>query len=396
MLVSALPWLAGAAEAQPEIGPLVRGNTAFAMDLYQRLAGTEGNVFFSPHSISTALAMTYAGARGNTAAEMAATLRLPPGQQAVHPAFGALQEALGQAQRDGIRLVAANSLWPQRGYPFREDYLALLRRHYGVSVTPVDYQAAREEARATINGWVEEHTESRIRDLLAPSDLSALTRMVLVNAVYFKGSWQHAFPLGDTTDAPFHLAGGRTVQTPMMTQKLSCGYASLPMLEALELPYADGGMSMVVLLPGKEEGIAALEKALSPETLAGWLGALRNQEVQVALPRFKTTCRFRLNDVLMAMGMRDAFREADANFEGMDGRANWLYIGAAVHKAFVEVNEEGTEAAAATGVVMVARGLPARTPVFRADRPFLFLIRETRSGAILFAGRLADPTQSGE
>jgi serpin B len=384
-----------ARDGGPDADALVRGNTDFACGLYRRLAATDGNLFFSPYSLSAALAMTYGGARGNTEKEMATTLRLPPGQADVHAGFGALGERLRQAEQDGIRLRVANSLWPQQGHPFLADYLALVQQNYGASITALDYAGAGEASRATINAWVVDRTEGKIQNLIGPGVLTALTRLVLVNAIYFKGNWQSQFPAAATKDAPFHVADGKSVPTPMMSRKLGCKYASLPALDVLELPYAGDRVSMVVLLPKAIDGIGAMEASLSAEGLPQWLAALRKQDVQVFLPRFKLACGFSLKDTLAAMGMVEAFDERKANFAGMDGRPDGLSIGAVVHKAFVDVNEEGTEAAAATGVVMVTRAMPAPPPVFRADHPFVFLIRDSVTGSILFAGRLVDPTAAG-
>ncbi|MBN1670592.1 MAG: serpin family protein [Kiritimatiellae bacterium] len=378
----------GQAEAE-----LVAGNTAFALELYRAVKSREGNLFFSPYSISTALAMTCAGARQQTAEQMARTLRLPGDPTAAHAGFATIQAGLNAIQAKGhVQLNVANSLWPHKQYPFLDDYLDLLRQYYGVSVTAVDYVAAREAARRQINGWVEEQTRQKIKDLIQPGVLQALTRLVLVNAIYFKGNWSRQFDEAQTQDAPFHTAPDRAVQAPLMTQTAEFGYAEHDRLQVLELAYEGDDLAMVILLPTAAAGLAAVEAALTPETLAAWTSALRRRKVQVYLPRFKTTAEFRLDDTLVNMGMPDAFNPRAADFSGMDGRPNWLYIGAVIHKAFVEVNEEGTEAAAATAVVMVARAaMPRPTPVFRADRPFLFLIRERTTGSFLFLGRIVNP-----
>lgn len=398
LLPLALYCYSPATGGQSDVDSLVRDNSAFAFDLYHKLAETGGNVFFSPYSISTALAMAWAGARGNTEKEMAATLRFTLSQAALHPAFGKLEARLQKAQPAGaIRLSIANSLWPQKDYPFRDDYLSLIRKHYGVAITAVDFRQAREETRKLINGWVADKTQERIKDLVPPGILDDLTRLVLVNAVYFKGKWQSRFKQSDTKAAAFRITAGKTVQAPMMTQKTDCRYASHPAFDVLELPYAGNGIAMIILLPREVEGVQRLAGELTVENVNRWIGTLAGQEVLVFLPRFKMTSMFRLDKTLASMGMADAFRNTKANFAGMDGRPDWLYIGAVLHKAFVEVNEEGTEAAAATAVVMTEKAaMPSRVPVFCADHPFIFLIREKRTGSILFAGRLADPTTTGE
>jgi serpin B len=394
MLISILG-SAPAKGAQSGFETLARDNTVFALSLYGKLAPTEGNLIFSPYSISTALGLTYAGARGNTVKEMAAALHFSLNQTELHAAFGKLEDQLKKAERNGIRLSVANALWPQKDYPFLEDFLSLAKKHYGVLITPLDYRTAREPARETINGWVEKKTENKITNLLQPTDLTDRTRLVLVNAIYFKGKWASQFKPSNTKSAHFHVSPNKTVQAPMMTQKLECRYASLPQMDILELPYVGGALSMIVLLPKEINGLQKVERELSAEAIAKWVNALDEQEVFVSLPRFKATGRFGLNDTLASMGMVDAFSDTKANFAGMDGRPNWLYISAIIHKAFVEVNEEGTEAAAATAVVMMERVVPAPLS-FRADHPFIFLIQEKRTGSILFVGRLSDPTKQGE
>jgi serpin B len=375
---------------------LVQDNTAFAMDLYQKLRVSDGNIFFSPYSISTALAMTYGGARGNTEKEMAKTLRFSLDQEHLHPAFAQVKSRLTKLQKAGnIKLSVANSLWPQRDYKFLDEYLSLAKKHYGVSIIPVDYKRAREAARKMINKWVEDQTDDKIKNLIQPGILDDLTRLVLVNAIYFKGTWESQFKADKTKDAPFHLSSNKSVQAPMMTQKEKFRYADLGSFDMLKLPYIENEMSMIVLLPKKVDGLKQLESNLSAENLKRWKSRLRKREVLVFLPKFKMTSMFRLDKTLVSMGMIDAF-SSRANFAGMDGRTDWLYIGAVIHKAFVDVNEEGTEAAAATAVIIKARGMPTPPPVFRADHPFVFLIQENLTGSILFMGRVIDPTETRE
>jgi serpin B len=390
-----MPVELAAYEEKPK-SAVVEGNTAFALDLYQELKDTKGNLFFSPYSISTALAMTYAGARENTAKQMADVLHFPSGQKEVHPAFGQLETLLNEVQTKGdVQLNVANSLWPQEGYPFLEEYLALVKKYYGVVITPLDYQGAAEKARKIINQWVEEKTKNKIKNLIQPGILDAVTRLVLVNAIYFKGNWASQFDEKRTKDGTFYLLSGKTIQTPLMAQKQEFAYGEKEFLQVLELPYVGERLSMIVLLPKEKDGLPELEKQLTAANLRIWTWGLRKQKVKVFLPRFKMTSQFSLGKTLAAMGMPDAFSPNKANFSGMDGRLNWLYIGAVLHKAFVDVNEEGTEAAAATAVVMKIR-MAAQPPTFRADHPFIFLIRENTTGSILFLGRVMDPSQKGE
>jgi serpin B len=377
---------------------LVMDNTAFAVELFRSLSTSEGNLFFSPHSISTALAMTYAGARGNTEGEMMQALCFSLRQDELHPAFAELESELGRIQSVGeVELRVANSLWPHREYPFLEEFLSLAERQYGVSITPVDY-ADSESARETINGWVEQKTQDRIQELIPRGILDALTRLVLVNAIYFKGNWKSAFQPEKTEEAPFYTAPGKTVQVSLMTQLQKFGYAEDDELQILELPYAGEDVSMLVLLPGEKDGLERLERDLTLLNLGRWRNRLHQRQVLVHLPRFSMTSMFRLDETLKSMGMIDAFDEERADFSGMDGKA-LLYLTAVLHKAFVDVNEEGTEAAAATGAViglkMSSPLSPPPPPVFRADRPFLFLIQHNATNSILFWGRVTDPSDKG-
>ncbi|MCU0572824.1 MAG: serpin family protein [Syntrophobacteraceae bacterium] len=380
---------------EPPLETLVEGNSGFALDVYRQLSVGEGNLFFSPHSISTALSMTFAGARGDTEKQMAEALHFHLDRKDLHEAFAGLESTLTKAREGGhVTLDVANGLWPQKGYPLRDDYLSLVKKHYGVSITPVDYRTAAEDARGMINRWVEGKTRGKIQDLIQPGVLDPMTRLVLVNAIYFKGMWENRFKVEDTRDAPFHVAPGKVAQAPMMTLREEFGYADLDSLQILEMPYVGKGLSMVVLLPRKADGLREMEADLTPARLKEWRSVLRRKEVVVFLPRFRMTSMFRLDETLAALGMRDAFSPARADFSGMDGRKGWLHIGVVLHKAFVEVNEEGTEAAAATAVGIRATAMPAPPPEFRADHPFLFLILEKETGSILFMGRVTDPTRT--
>lgn len=375
---------------------LVRDNSAFAFDLYGKLSAEEGNIFFSPYSISEALAMTYAGARGNTEKEMAETLRFSLGQKGLHPAFADLESRLNDIQKSGnVKLSIANSLWPQQGYEFLPEYLGLVKKYYGVSITPVDYAHATETARKTINKWVENKTQDKIKDLIGPRILDNMTRLVLTNAIYFKGNWAFQFKPDATKNAQFFVSADKSVQVPMMNQKKEFLYAELDSLQVLQLPYIGDELSMMVLLPKQGDGLKALESGLSAENLKLWRSSLKSKEVIVFLPKFKMTSKFELSKTLGSMGMIDAFTE-DADFSGMDG-TKWLMISNVIHKAFVDVNEKGTEAAAATAVIVKLKAFEVSKPTtFRADHPFIFLIQDNKTGSILFIGRVTDPTSGGD
>jgi serpin B len=389
-----LPWagpsVAAAAPEEAEVATVVQGNTEFALDLYARLRKADGNLFLSPYSISTALAMTYAGARGETAAQMADVLYFSLNQEELHPAFTALEtsiETVGEST--GCTLNVANALWGQAGYGFLPEFLALTQEHYGAGFHEVDFARATEQARQTINAWVADHTGRKIKELLRQGDVSPATVLALTNAIYFKGDWASRFDSGATADAPFRISEAEETLVPMMRQTRKFGLYEGDGLDVLELPYVGDRLSMVILLPKEVDGLAAVEEALNWENLEKWLGQLREQPVRVSLPRFKLDTRFELSKTLEAMGMVDAFSSAKADFSGMTGRRD-LFISLVVHQAEVDVNEEGAEAAAATAVLMRKGPLPA---AFTADHPFCFLIRDKETGSILFLGRVMKPTK---
>jgi len=376
-------------------GPtLVKGNTAFACDLYARLREKDGHLFVSPYSISTALAMTYSGARGQTAEQMAKVMHYTLPEERFHPAAGALvRDLTGADKKRGYQLSVANSLWGQKNYGFLDEFLKLNRTCYGAGLQEVDFINAREEARKAINTWVEKQTQDKIKELLKPSHLEPATRLVLTNAIYFKAEWDRKFFHEATSDAPFQVTAQRKVNVPTMHTMATYPHHDGGTFDMLELPYKNGDLSMLVLLPKKLDGLAELEKSLTADKLTEWQQKLRASKVQLSLPKFKMTSEFELHDQLQAMGMTLAFT-GQADFSGMSAGSEPLFISAIVHKTFVDVNEEGTEAAGATAVVMKAGSAPPRNEVeFRADHPFVFLIRDNRSGSVLFLGRVVDPSK---
>jgi len=370
---------------------VVAGNTAFALDLYARLKTNDGNLFFSPHSISTCLAMIYAGARGDTEKQMAQAMHFDAAQAQFHSAFGALQDQLNAArQKKEFDFNLANGLWSQKNHSFLPAFLDLAKQRYEAKLEQVDFGTGAEPARREINDWVSAQTRGKITDLLQPGVVNASTRLVLVNAIYFKGRWLHQFKAANTTIAPFNVTRDQSVQAPLMNLTASFKYAAPDGLQVLELPYLGNDLSMVILLPGEIDGLKKIEESLTGPQLDFWLGQTRAQKVDVFLPKFKLTAQFDLNGTLAEMGMADLF-SSRADLSGMDG-ARDLFVSAVVHKAYVDVNEEGTEAAASTGGVVAATAFRP-PPVFRADHPFLFLIRDNHSGSILFLGRVVDPTK---
>lgn len=364
----------------------------FAFDLYNRLREQEGDLFLSPASISAALAMTYAGAVGETEKQMARVLHFNLPKAKLHAGYGTLTEILN-SQQPGYRLNMANRLWAQKGYPFQPEFLTLTRDRYGAELAPVDFARQTEQARLAINAWVEEQTQGKIEDLIASGDLDAMTRLVLTNAIYFKGAWAKEFTKDATKDAAFHLSSDRRIMTPLMHQTDDFLYAAKDDLQILELPYAGGDLSMVILLPKQVDGLARLESQLTAEKVQQWTSDLRQRQVQVSLPKFKLTSRFYLSEVLQSLGLTLPF-SPQADFSGIS-TAEDLMISEVIHKAFVDVNEEGTEAAAATAVTIRVTAAPiVQEPVvFRADRPFLFFLRDNRTQAVLFLGRLTNPQE---
>jgi serpin B len=385
-------------EAGSDEGLLIEGNSAFAFDLYQALKGQEGNLFFSPHSISLALAMTYAGARNETAQQMADTLHFLLEQEKLHPTFEWLagelasrgEESAGK-DGEGFRLNIVNAMWGQQDYEFLSEFLNLLAENYGAGLRTLDFIAEPEESRATINDWVSNETEGRIEDLIPAGMIDTLTRLVLTNAIYFNAAWENPFDEDRTADGPFRPVDGGQVTVPMMKQTNSLGYAKGNGYQAIELPYDGRELSMVILLPASGN-FPAFEEGLTSGQVGGTIRHLEYVKVSLTMPQFEFDSEFSLEDTLSAMGMKDAFSPVYADFSGMtDDRE--LYISHVVHKAFVSVNEAGTEAGAATAVVIPA-GDGFEPPVeVTIDRPFIFLIRDIATGAILFVGRVLNPEE---
>jgi serine protease inhibitor len=393
ILAAGTPAQAEGGTAVEPAAALVKGNSEFAFDLYGRLRARDGNVVFSSYSISNALAMTYAGARGPTAMQMAATLHFPFEDERLHRAFAALIRDLnGEALGRRAELYVANALWPQTGLPMNADFQAIAKKHYRVGLTPLDFKRAPEKARATINTWVEQQTQDRIKDLVAEGVLTPITRLVLTNAIYFKGRWMRPFPAEATRKDKFTLSPGRAVDVPLMRQRGTFRYLDSSSVQALELLYEAGELSMVALLPRSVDGLSELERTLTAARLSDWVAQMTNHRVDVTLPKFKATAQFDLKQALSELGMPLAFSAAKADFSGIT-KAEPLSLSAVIHKAYVDVNEEGTEAAAATAPVAVAASAPRPLPeaVFRADHPFFFVIRDGRTGSLLFAGRVSNP-----
>lgn len=366
---------------------------AFAVDLLERWCDDKANVVFSPYSLSVALGMVAAGSRGETARQIAASLRLGVPAAALSARFAELDAKFAATRQAGsVELAIANALWPQQDFTFSPTYLDLVRTQFRGEVRPVDYVARTEAARQTINQWVAERTAHRIKDLVAPGILSAATRMTLVNAVYFKGKWSQPFDSKRTAAAPFFAMNGRTAMTKLMTRRGTFRYAEVDGIQALEVPYNGDKLTMLVLLPVRGKGLKTVASAIKNNGILKWDDALATCEVDVFLPKFTFTFERSCVDVLRDMGISDAFDASRADLSGMAGQPGDLVVSAVLHKAFIEVSEEGTEAAAATAGVISITSVPLEPPVlFRADHPFVFLIRERESGGILFMGAVAQP-----
>lgn len=383
------------AVTREDLDALVAGNNAFALDLYQVLRGADGNLVYSPFSMSIALAMTYAGARGETESQMAQALHFDLPQERLHPAFNALDlqlESSPQVESEAeqpLQLRIANAVWAEQTYQFLPAFLDTLALNYGAGVRLADFMNASEASRREINGWVSDETEGKIKDLIPEGAVDALTRMVLVNAIYFKADWQAQFSPDSTFDAPFHLLDGSQVELPTMHQGLFTRFAVGGDWQAIELPYVGETAAMVILVPD-EGAFEQFESGLNAELLSTILTNMEPTSVELALPKFEFTSEMGLADPLKSLGMRDAFQEGQADLSGMDG-THELYISAVVHKAFVAVDEEGTEAAAATGVIVGVTSAPLFEVTLTIDRPFIFLIRDLQTGQILFIGRVLNP-----
>jgi serpin B len=367
------------------------GLNHLATSAYQELSRAGGNLIFSPFSISNALSMLLDGARGQTAREMAAVLHQSYPDPAYAAALASLVEELTKkANTGGNELLAANGLWVQRDFRVQSDFRRAVESLYHAPLTPLDFLHDCERARGEINSWTNRQTKGKIAKLYGPGSLDPDTRLILTSAIYFHGKWQSPFRPDETRGAAFHLESGGTVETRFMNQTAHFGYAETPSVQVLEMKYAGIPVAFDVILPKQRGGLSGMEKSFTPAELTTWFGALQNREVKAAIPKFRSEAEFSLRDTLSRMGMQDAF-QGSANFSGIDDRRD-LYLSDVLHKAFVDVSEEGTEAAAATGAnVKLISMLQEERTVFRADHPFAFVIRDMRSGVILFSGRLVKP-----
>lgn len=375
---------------EPVSAPLVERNSRFALEVYMQLATEPGNIFISPYSLSAALGMTSAGARGDTLKEINRVFHFPEGGP--HWGFQNLDKTLLGPDKP-YELNIANRLWLKKGRDFRPEFVKTLADHYGAGAERLDFAGSPEPSRLTINRWVSDRTKAKIPELIPSGVINTLTETVLTNAIYFKGLWASPFNKTDTKKEPFHLGNGQSVPIDLMRQEGSFPYGEAENAQILELPYKGDDLSMVVILPREGVSLGVLENGLKPLKIDDWMKSLYSREVQVFLPAFKTRYKKSLPGTMKAMGMPLAFDPNRADFSGIRELTSGenLYVSDVIHEAFVQVDEEGTEAAAATAVVVSLRGVALPPPVFRADHPFLFLIRHRPTGTILFMGRLINP-----
>jgi len=376
--------------------PTVNAANRFAFELYDQYKDTDGNVFFSPHSVSSALQMVHEGARGKTAEEIRSVFHFSEDNATRIRSFAKLYEQTNP-QNANYQLSTANALWAQNDYPFDQNYLKTVETYYRGKATNLDFVSDTENSRQTINEWVSDKTAQKIPELFAPGSLNPLTRLVLTNAIYFKGKWATSFEKIMTQERDFTTSTGAKTKCQMMNIKKSFGYVETAEYQALELPYENNDLSMMVILPQAGK-MAPVENALSMEKFAAIKKELKPELVNVFLPKFKFDTSYNMNETLVKMGMPTAFDQVNADFSGMYDKAKTaenLYIGLVIHKAYVDVYEEGTEAAAATGVAMQATSavMPQSAKIFNADRPFVFAIVHNQTGAILFMGKINDPSK---
>jgi len=386
MLVAFLAPLATHAAAPPsaDTRALRVGNARFAGALYGQLSKAEGNLCFSPFSISSALGMLSAGAKGETLAQLERAMHLPP-QDKLHPAMKALREGLA-TRRDGIDLSVANAIWAQAGVPLRPAFTDLLKANHGAGLDMADFAQEPEVSRLMLNRWVSLHTRRKIHDLFPEGSIDPLTRLVLANAVYFKGDWSKKFDKAKTTKQTFHAPGG-DVEVPTMTQYAPFAHGEAGAADVVELPFARGDLTLTIAVPKDGRKLADVERDFIDGKLLPALARLETTKVELSLPRFKASSALDLPAALKRMGVVDAFGPK-ADFSGIDGTKE-LELKRVFHKAVLEVNEEGGEGAAATGAVVGVRSLSR----FKVDRPFLFVLRDRKSGTVLFVGRVIDPTK---
>ena len=386
------PQVDNVGSTQQGIQEVVNANNKFAFELYSELNKVENsNILYSPYSISAALAMTYEGAKGQTADEMKSVFHFPE-SNILRPNFAAIYNEINKKDKP-YKLSTGNALWAQYDYTFLEDYMSRVEKYYGGKAANLDFIKETEKSRQTINSFIEEQTNNKIKELIPSGVLNPLTKLVLTNAIYFKGTWTWEFDKSDTREQDFKVTPESIVKTPMMymkPDKARFNYADTEDLQILELPYKGEEISMLILLP--TENLDVIETSLTSEKLKEWKSKMQETKLDsIFIPKFEFDSKYFMKDTLSAMGMPTAF-SFSADLSGMDGTKN-LFIDKVIHQAYVKVDEEGTEAAAATAVIVAQKSAMISRNIFRADHPFIFVIQEKETGNILFIGRVIDPTK---
>ena len=370
---------------------IIEANNRLAINLYSQYKSEEGNIFFSPFSISTAIAMVYEGAEGKTAKEIKSVFGFPKNDDSRRNQYYNLLSEINKKDKE-YTLKTANALWAEQDYHFLDEYLATIEKYYEGKSTNLDFKKECEPSLLIINNWIEDKTNNKIKDLLPEGVINPGTRLVLTNAIYFKAKWLTQFDADKTSDEYFRLNPDKSIKVPIMqptSQKSTFNYTQNKDLQILEMPYAGEDLSMLILLP-LDDDIEALENSFTIEKLTEWKKSLRKRRVNIYIPKFKFETKYFLKETLSNMGMPIAFTNS-ADFSGMTGKKD-LTIDKVIHQAFIEVNEEGTEAAAATGISMIRKtSMPPPPPIFKADHPFIFIIQHNETGNILFMGRVSNP-----
>jgi len=372
---------------------IVDSNNQFALDLYSKYKIKDENIFFSPYSLTSALSMTYEGAKGTTAEEMQKVLHLPSDINKVRNDYLNIYNKLNIEDKP-YKLFVANALWAQKDYTFSKDYFDNVEKYYNGKVTNLDFKTDTENSRLTINNWVENKTNDKIKDLIPKGILTQDTKLVLTNTIYFKANWTLPFDPGTTNDQDFNLNSGNKIKVKTMHQTANYNYMENDELQMLEMPYQGNDISMIVILP-KQGRFDDVENYLTSDNIAGWKNSMQDQEVDVAFPKFKFETKYLMKQDLINMGMPTAFTDV-ADFSGMTGKTD-LKISEVIHQAFINVSESGTEAAAATAVIMAPTAVfnPVDKPKpkeFIAEHPFIFIIQQKDTGNILFMGKVNNPS----
>lgn len=367
-------------------------NNRFAFSLFSNILQQDKvNVFFSPYSISNAFSMVYEGVHDNTKSEIQSVFHFIENDKARRDSVKALDSKINNVNRK-YKLNIANALWIQNDFPVLKNYTDILEKYYAALATNLDFKRNPEGSRQIINKWVENKTNQKIKDLFPLGSIDNLTRVVLTNAVYFKGNWSNQFSKNETKDEDFKITDQQTVKVPMMTTEQCLRYFEDEDLQALEMPYKGGNLSMIVLLP-KENNLTSLTESLSVEKLNEWKSRLTTEYIRAYIPKFTLNTKYILNDNLVSMGIQSAFSPDKADFSGITDKKDYLFISRVIHQAFVKVDEKGTEAAASTGMDdLFGFTMPPPPKIFRVDHPFVFLIYDNQTGLILFIGQVVDPS----